>query len=187
MTGHTSVLEVRLNARLHAVHRGDRYEDPLAHWLEDRFPGSRVTAAGTRVSPLGEPLSCAVRADVVGAPEDVRDAVVGFLEAHGAPRGSTVLVDDLEPREFGTIEGLALYLDGTSLAPEIYAALDINEFLDELHGSLGGTGAIQSFWESTDTTAIYLYGPSAELMTSAVEELLTVHPLARDSRLERIA
>jgi hypothetical protein len=187
MTGQTSVLEVRLNARLHAVQRGDRYEDPLAFWLEERFPGSRVTAAGTLVSPLGEPLSCAVRADVAGAPEEVRDAVVEFLEEHGTPRGSVVLVDDLEPLEFGTNEGLALYLDGTSLAPEVYATLDINEFIDELHEELGATGAIQAFWEGTGTTAIYVYGPSAELMTAAVAELLTVHPLARDSRLERIA
>ena len=40
----TTPLEVRLNARLHAVQRGDRYEDPLAFWLEHRFPGSKVLA-----------------------------------------------------------------------------------------------------------------------------------------------
>jgi len=186
MSGTTSALEVRLNARLHAVQRGDRYEDPLAFFLEQRFPGSKVLAAGTLVSPFGEPLSCAVRAEVVGDPVEVMAAVVEFLKDLGTPRGSVVVVDELE-QDFGTNEGLGLYLDGTNLSPEVYATLDVNEFLDELHDALGGTGTIQGFWESDDTTAVYLYGLSAEMMESAVTELLTVHPLARGSRLDRIA
>jgi hypothetical protein len=182
----TTPLEVRLNARLHAVQRGDRYEDPLAFWLERRFPGSGVVAAGTLVSPLGEPLSCAVRADVVGEPAEILDAVIAFLEDLGTPKGSVALADEYE-REFGTNEGLALYLDGTTLSPEVYATLDVNEFLDELHEALGGTGSIQGFWESQDTTGVYLYGRSAEMMSSGIDELLTVHPLARGHRLDRIA
>lgn len=187
MTGTTSALEVRINARLHAVQRGDRYEDPLAFWLEQRFPGSRVTAAGTLLSAEAEPVSCAVRADVVGDPAEVRDAVAAFLDDLGTPRGSAVLVDDLEPLPFGTTEGLALYLDGTGLPPEVYAANDINEFLDELHEALGGTGGLQSFWETEHTTAVYLYGASAQDMRAAITDLLSSHPLARNSRLEQIA
>jgi hypothetical protein len=187
MTGTTSALEVRINARLHAVQRGDRYEDPLAFWLEEHFPGSRVTAAGTLLTAEGEPVSCAVRAEVVGDPAEVRDAAVAFLEDLGTPHGSTVLVDDLAPREFGTTEGLALYLDGTGLPPEVYAAHDINEFLDDLHEALGGTGGLQSFWETAHTTAVYLYGDSADRMRAALAQLLATHPLARNSRLEQIA
>ena len=183
----TTPLEVRLNARLHAVQRGDRYEDPLAFWLERRFPGSRVVAAGTLVSPLGEPLSCAVRAEAAGEPVEVLDAVVEFLEDVGTPKGSVIVVGDLGEREFGTTEGFALYLDGTSLAPEVYATLDVNEFLDELVEELGSTGGVQGFWEAPDTTAVYVYGPSYDDMTAAVAELLVVHPLARGHRLERIA
>ena len=184
--GTSTPLEVRLNARLHAVQRGDRDEDPLAFWLEQRFPGSRVVAAGTLVSPLGEPLSCAVRAEVAGEPGEVLDEVIAFLEDLGTPKGSVALADEYE-REFGNNEGLALYLDGTSLSPEVYATLDVNEFLDELHEALGGTGSIQGFWESQDTTGVYLYGRSAEMMTSAIDDLLTVHPLAQGHRLDRIA
>lgn len=187
MTGTTSALEVRINARLHAVQRGDRYEDPLAFWLEQHFPGSRVTAAGTLLSADAEPVSCAVRADVVGDPTEVRDAVAAFLDHLGTPRGSAVIVDGLDPLPFGTTEGLALYLDGSGLPPEVYAAHDVNEFLDEVHEALGGTGTLQSFWETEHTTAVYLYGPSAEDMRAALAELLDAHPLARNSRLERIA
>ena len=182
----TTPLEVRLNARLHAVQRGDRYEDPLAYWLEQRFPGSRVLAAGTLISPLGEPLSCAVRAEAVGDPEEVLAALVAFLEELGTPKGSVVEVGDLVS-DVGTTEGLALYLDGDSLSPEVYATLDVNEFLDELVEELGSTGGIQGFWESQDTTGIYIYGADADVMTGAIDELLTVHPLARGHRLERIA
>jgi hypothetical protein len=182
----TTPLEVRLNARLHAVQRGDRFEDPLAYWLEHRFPGSKVLAAGTLVSPLGEPLSCAVRAEAVGEPAEVLDSVVAFLTELGTPKGSLVEVGELE-RSVGTTEGLALYLDGTSLSPEVYATLDVNEFLDELVDELRGTGAVQGFWESQDTTGIYIYGADADAMTGAIDELLTVHPLARGHRLERIA
>ena len=93
---------------------------------------------------------------------------------------------DLE-QSVGTTEGLALYLDGDSLSPEVYATLDVNEFLDELVEELHGTGVIQGFWESQDTTGIYIYGADADVMTGAIDELLTVHPLARGHRLERIA
>ena len=48
--GAAAILEVRINARLQPVHRGDRYEDPLAFLLERSFPGSAVTGGGTLVS-----------------------------------------------------------------------------------------------------------------------------------------
>ena len=66
MSEETTRLEVRLNARLPSVQRGDQYEDPLAYWLEDRFPGSRVTGGGTLRSREGEPLVCGIDADVIG-------------------------------------------------------------------------------------------------------------------------
>lgn len=187
MSDGTATLEVRLNARLRGPHRGDRYEDPLAFWLESRFPGSRVVAAGTLVSPEGEPLSCAVRAEVAGDPTEVADAVVAYLEDIGTPRGSSVVVDGAEPRELGSVEGLALYLDGAGLPDEVYAAHDVNEFVDGLHAALGGAGAVHSYWESDTTTALYLYGSSADAMRAAVDPLLATHPLALGARLERIA
>ena len=73
MVDETTTLEVRLNARLPSVQRGDRYEDPLAYWLEDRFPGSRVTGGGTLRSREGEPLVCGIDAEVVGDPDEIED------------------------------------------------------------------------------------------------------------------
>jgi len=183
----TTNLEALLNARLPGPQRGDRYEDPLAYWLEERFPGSRVTAGGTLRSPEGEPLSCAVRAEVVGEAAEVLDATSDFLERLGAPRGSRLTVDDLPDRDFGVAEGVAVYVDGHGLPAEVYAEHDINEFLDALQDRVEGHGVLQAFWEGLHETAIYAYGPSADGLVEAITPLLAEHPLAQNSRIERIA
>ena len=182
-----ATLQVRLNARLPSVQRGDRYEDPLAFWLEDHFPGSGVTGGGTLRSAEGEPLSCGIDAHVVGDHDEILDAVTSFLEEHGTPRGSTASILGGGTREFGTTEGLALYLDGTGLGAEVYAANDINAFFDQLHAHVSGTGSLQAFWEGPSTTAVYLYGASADAIREATRPLLETHPLAGNHRLVQIA
>ena len=183
----TSNLEAFLNARLPGPQRGDRYEDPLAYWLESRFPGSRVTAGGTLRSPEGEPLSCAVRAEVVGDAAEVLDATADLFERLGAPRGSRLVVDDLPARDIGTAEGVAVYVDGHGLPAEVYAEHDINEFLDALHERVQGHGVLQAFWEGSLETAVYAYGASVQDLVDAISPLLAEHPLAENSRIERIA
>jgi hypothetical protein len=187
MTDGTTTLEVRLNARLSSVQRGDRYEDPLAYWLEDRFPGSRVTGGGTLRSREGEPLVCGIDAEVVGDPDAVEDAIAEYLESLGAPRGSTVALAGRAPRDLGTIEGVGLYLARHGLPDEVYADNDVNEFLDTLNDAVDGCGVLQAFWEGPDWTAVYVYGPSAEAIIDSVVELVATHPLAQGSRVERIA
>ena len=182
-----SLVEVHLNARLSSVQRGDRYEDPLAFWLEGAFPGSRVLGGGTLRSPEGEPMSCAIRAEVTGDPVAVGAAIAEFLTDIGAPRGSSVRVGDRPALEFGAAEGLAVYLDGTGLPQQVYDDHDINVFLDELHDRLIGYGSLQSYWEGPTSTAVYAYGERAGDMTAAMSVLLDHHPLAVGSRLERIA
>lgn len=187
MTDDTTTLEVRLNARLPSVQRGDRYEDPLAYWLEDRFPGSRVTGGGTLRSREGEPLVCGIDAEVVGDPDAIEDAVVEYLEALGAPRGSTVALTGRAPRDLGAIEGVGLYLDRHGLPQEVYAEHDVNEFLDTLNDAVDGFGVLQAFWEGPEWTAVYVYGPSAQAITDIIAPLVADHPLAQGARLERIA
>ena len=187
MTDDTTTLEVRLNARLPSVQRGDRYEDPLAYWLEDRFPGSRVTGGGTLRSREGEPLVCGIDAEVVGDPDAIEDAVVEYLEALGAPRGSTVALTVRAPRDLGAIEGVGLYLDRHGLPQEVYAEHDVNEFLDTLNDAVDGFGVLQAFWEGPEWTAVYVYGPSAQAITDIIAPLVADHPLAQGARLERIA
>ena len=98
-------------------------------------------------------------------------------------------VAGLEPRPVGTLEGLAVYLNGHGLPESVYAEHDVNELVDHLHAALVGDGAgrIQAFWEGPETTALYVYGESAVAMTAALSPVLEVEPLAQGSRLERIA
>lgn len=187
MVDGSTTLEVRLNARLPSVQRGDRYEDPLAYWLEDRFPGSRVTGGGTLRSREGEPLVCGIDAEVVGDLDEIEDAVVVYLESLGAPRGSTVALAGRAPRELGEVEGVALYLDRHGLSDDVYAEHDVNEFLDALNDAVDGFGVLQAFWEGPEWTAVYVYGPSAQALADIVAPLLADHPLAQNSRLDRIA
>ena len=180
------LLQVRINARLPSVQRGDRYEDPMAYWLEQRFPGSRVTGGGTLRSAEGEPLTCGMDARVVGEADEVLRALADFFDDLGAPRGSVATLDGRR-REFGTHEGLAVYLNGTDLAADVYAAHDVNEFFDRLHEAIAGAGRLQAFWEGPHTTAGYVYGPSYAALAAAVAPLVGAHPLAERSRVEQIA
>ena len=186
-TAGASTLQVRINARLPSVQRGDRYEDPLAFWLEHAFPGSSVTGGGTLLSTDGEPLTCGIDAQVVGDHDAVLDGVVAYLTEHGTPCGSTASIVGDGSREFGTTEGLALYLDGSTLGPDVYADNDINEFFDDLHAQVSEAGALHAYWEGPSTTAVYLYGASADAMLAAITPLLDKHPLAQNYRVEQIA
>ena len=79
-----------------------------------------------------------------------------------------------------------MYLNGKDLPYEVYATHDVNELLDELQESLGSTGGLQSYWEGPEDTAVYLYGPSAEIMLTRVSDLLAKHPLAQMCKVEPI-
>jgi hypothetical protein len=186
-SGARGLLQVRINARLPSVQRGDRYEDPLAFWLESRYPGSHVTGGGTLRSPEGEPLSCGIDAEVVGDADAVISGVTAFLDGLGAPRGSSATIVDGPYRPFGTSEGLAVYLNGTDLPAQVYAAHDVNEFFDRLHEAVADTGALQAFWEGPETTAGYVYGASYDAIREAVAPLLASHPLAEKARVVQIA
>ena len=82
---------------------------------------------------------------------------------------------------------MALYLDRHGLPEQVYAENDVNEFLDALNDAVDGFGVLQAFWEGPEWTAVYVYGPSAQAITDIVAELVATHPLAQNSRLDRIA
>jgi hypothetical protein len=162
-------------------------EDALQEALGERAPGWQVDGGGTLVSKAGEPLSCDIEVEGAGAPRgDVLAVAVEIMNAHGAPRGSYAIFDDGEPVALGTTDGLGLYLNGTSLPPEVYATSSADELVDLLTDRLGDDGAIVSYWEGPTETALYLYGPSAEVMRERISDVLAMYPLARDSRLVTI-
>ena len=109
----------------------------------------------------------------------------------GVARGSRLVYEnaagELEERPVGALEGMAIYLSGTELPPEVYQTCDINTAIAELSECLEGLGALYSWWEGPRDTALYFYGGSFQAMTEAVREFLDTYPLCRRCRVEQIA
>jgi len=77
-------------------------------------------------------------------------------------------------------------LNGTDLPDSVYATADINELVAQLKESLGGAGAMHSYWQGPRETALYFYGPSADRMQDLMRGVLEVHPLAQQCRVVRL-
>jgi hypothetical protein len=184
--GATTMIDVRLNARLRPMDRGERFEDPLDELLRAQSPGGRVTGGGTMISAEGEPLWCDVEVEWAGDPGAGVELVAAALTRGGAPRGSQVTLDDAEPVPFGEFEGLGLYLNGTDLPAEVYATSDVNELISTLLEALGPDGDMYSYWEGPTETALYLYGPSAEVIEEKVAPVLASEPSAALTRVVRL-
>jgi hypothetical protein len=179
-------LRVHLNARLQPTHRHS-LEDALQEALHERAPGWQVDGGGTLLSKAGEPLSCDIEVEATHAPRgDVLAVAVEIMNAHGAPRGSYAIFDDGEPVALGTTDGLGLYLNGTDLPAAVYANSSADELIDLLAERLGSDGAIMSYWQGPTETALYLYGPSADVMRERISSVLAMYPLAHDCRLVTI-
>jgi hypothetical protein len=176
-------LSITINARLRPVDRGTRYEDPLNAAIAAAAPGSKVTGAGTLLTPDREPTASDIDVNIEGNAEAALALAVTTLEAAGAPKGSRAQLDDHEPVMFGITEGLAVYLNGTDLPDEVYATSDVNELIAALRSSLNREGHMQSYWQGPRETALYLYGPSATRMSDLIVDVLATFPLARRCRV----
>jgi hypothetical protein len=180
---------IHLNARLLPLDRGELFEDPLDAHLSERSFRTVLGDAGTLLSPEGEPTSCDVELEV-DRDDDLQalaGAIAEFLDSRGAPRGSTVVDEGgTVLTTFGVTEGLALYLNGTDLAAEVYAASDTNEIVDAVNAALDDSGRMLSYWHGPEATALYLYGPSEEVMRARLANLLATRPDMQLSRLESI-
>lgn len=182
------VLTVRLTARVEPMQRGELYEDPLDAFLRESPLDASVDGGGTMLSPDGEVQFCDIEIDVRGDDDDaVAAAVVSYLEAIGAPKGCSI--SDQDGRvvaTFGTLDGLALYLNGTDLPDEVYANSDTNELVAAVDAALGETGRRIGDWHGPEETAIYLYGPNADAMRLRLQPLLDSRPDMQLSRLVTI-
>ncbi|MBN3492959.1 hypothetical protein [Vibrio neptunius] len=88
---------------------------------------------------------------------------------------------------FATLEGLAIYLNGTDLDPEVYANSDSNYVYSELDRLTYDYGKVYSYWQGPKETAFYLYGTSFAQMKLQISELVTSYPLCQKCRIEQIA
>jgi hypothetical protein len=178
---------VHLAARLQPFQRGEFFEDPLDAELKSRGLGE-VTGGGTLMTRDPEGIaSCDIDVALRALDPQVLDSLIAILERLGAPKGSKLLVKGAPDRPLGQWEGMAVFLNGTDLAPETYARADVNATIKGLGAALGPAGELRGYHEGGAETALYFYGPDFARMEAAVRDFVAQDPLCQRCRIERIA
>ncbi len=178
---------VTVNARIQPMHRGEIYEDPLEEILSQNSVGE-VSGGGTLQLETGEIEYCEIEIQVNNPNEDTINIIKSSLEKIGVPKGSKITVEATgSVIEFGSLEGLAVYLNGTELEAEVYENSDSNHVYSELDRLTEGTGKVYSYWQGPTETAFYLYGSSFSQMKEKISELVNNYPLCQKCRIEKIA
>lgn len=180
---------LHLNARFQPNHRHE-LEDALEEILSAKALGE-VTGGGTMQMASGEISSCDIELDLLGNQPETLAALTDILNKIGIARGSKIIwqTETGSNKEIpvGTLEGLALYLNGTDLPEEVYATCNINEVIQQLETRLEKIGSLYSWWEGPENTALYFYGTSYSKMLAAIEPFLQEHPLCQKSTVKQIA
>jgi hypothetical protein len=180
-------ITAQLNHRIQPIDRGEQYEDPLDEMLQAEGLGS-VKGGGTAMQESMEIDYVDIEIELSGSPDDAVGRIIAFMEEAGAPKGSKIIIEaDGRKIDFGKLEGLGLYLNGTDLPDKVYEEEDINDVVEELDALLDDVSSFDSFWEGNTETALYAYGASFAEMKSLIEPYLAKHPLCHLSRIEQIA
>ncbi|HJU69944.1 MAG TPA: hypothetical protein VJ650_17020 [Gemmatimonadaceae bacterium] len=175
----------RMPEHIEPMERGARYEDPVQDALSIRMLGG-VTGGGSQLTSAAEIGYVEVELALANLDEAL-DTAQRILEEAGAPVGSVFLFEqdgvDVE-RPFGVQEGVAVYLDGTSLPEEIYAETDIDALMERLGTAADSAGGeLRSAWNGPTETALYHFGPSADAMLVALQPVFDDFPICQNARL----
>ncbi|RZP53935.1 hypothetical protein [Vibrio vulnificus] len=172
---------VTINARIQPMHRVEIYEDLLDEVLSKNSIGE-VSGGGTLQSQSGEIEHCDVEIQVNNSNEETVEVIRASLEKLGVPKGSKLKVEATNSEiEFGTLEGLAIYLNGTDLDSEVYESSDSNYVYSELERLTQGIGKVYSYWQGPKETAFYLYGTSFAQMKSQISGLVDIPDQLEDA------
>ena len=179
-------IRARIAEHIEPIDRGDRYEDPLDAFLQERELGT-VTGGGTQLTEDGEIEWADVEIELRDVDASLAD-VVAKLEALGAPAGSCIEFDPDTGRAalpFGTLEVLVVYLDGVNLPDDVYAALDFEalytSMADAVREQAGGEA--RSVWTGNTETAIHFTGASADALAAVVRSMWDEVPVLQNARL----
>ena len=178
-------LALELNAKLQPLHRGDIYEDPLAAAMETAGCGA-VDGGGTLLQENGEVALCDIAICLHGNTEENMNCLLNIIQAMEMPKGSFLRGENVEI-PLGTLEGLALYLNGTELPEEVYKTSDVNYVIARCNELLAESGSLYSWWQGPKDTALYFYGPSFAEMKKKIADFIAEYPLCQKSRVEQIA
>ncbi|HBT95593.1 MAG TPA: hypothetical protein DEB24_05685 [Coriobacteriia bacterium] len=177
---------LHIKARLAPFDRGDLYEDPLEDKLSELGLGL-IQGAGTAVTKDGEPESCDIEIELKNDNAGSIDLLRNLISSLSLPKGSALLGPGQNHLDLGSLEGLALYLNGTDLADGVYRDYDANDVNASAAELLGSIGKRYSSWNGPSETALYFYGESYSKMLVALKPLIDNHPLCQRCRVEQIA
>jgi len=178
-------LTLQMNARLQPLTRGELYEDLIGEALEAYEIGG-VDGGGTMLQESGEIEFCDVEIFLDKKTDENMNLLFEIIAELGVPKGSKLYGEDAEYK-VGTLEGLALYLNGTDLPDKVYKKCDINHVIEKIDELLDEEGAYYSYWEGPNDTALYFYGASFNKMKKIMEPFLEKYPLCEKCRVVQIA
>jgi hypothetical protein len=181
-----AMIIARLNDRAQPMERGDLFEDPLQEMMEQAGIGE-VTGGGTQLSKTFEIAFCELEIFAQDTEPATVGAIIEMLEKLGAPKGSKLIIDGKEDINFGKLQGLGVYLNGTDLPAKVYEDCDVNHIYEQFNELLGDAGKIHSSWQGPTETALYMYGASYEEMCKRLVGFLASYPLCQKARLVQVA
>lgn len=170
------------------MERGSQFEDPLLEVLEQRFPGTEWTGAGTQTNESGEPVSCDIVVDVPRRhTKEILSVVADLLTALGAPKGSWAgFGKKRNTVAFGELEGAQLRVDVAGAK----AADSPQELFEELLASaevaISPASSWTSAWESKDWLTLSYYGRSGAELLRVADEVIPTLGLARFTRAQQL-
>lgn len=182
---------LNLNARFQPMHRHN-LEDALEEILSSHNLGY-VDGGGTMQLPSGEIEFCDIELMLKDDTEESITTLESIIEKLGVAKGSKLLLwnetdeDVWCERPVGRLEGMALYLNGNDLPAEIYQTCDINYVIEQAESLMEGIGALYSWWEGSQNTALYFYGESYEKMFAAIKTFTEEYPLCQKCVINQIA
>lgn len=176
-------LILHLNARFQPKHRFE-LEDALQEIFQNNKAGE-ITGGGTFLKENGEIDSCDIEIDFSCAGKSL-EWLINLLNTIGIPKGS-VLRGIESTINVGTLEGLAIYLNGTDLAEDVYKSCDINYVIEQLEQTIEGIGHMYSYRELNEFTALYFYGTSFSAMKEKMAPFVSSYPLCQKCHIEQIA
>lgn len=181
---YTFHVTLKLNARFQPRDRHE-LEDVLDEILSGESLGE-VDGGGTMQMPSGEIEYCDIEINLKNGGKETLDELARIVNHVRIPKGSQLQAEGMEI-PVGTMEGMALYMNGTELEEEVYKNCDINYAIEQMEKLMEGVGAMYSYWEGPEDTALYFYGVSYEAMLEKVKGFLDEYPLCRKCVVKQIA
>ena len=147
-----------------------------------------ASGGGSLQLQSGEIEYCDIEIMVNESTDETITLIKEKLEKIGVPKGSKIIIEASGVElPFGSLEGLAIYLNGTDLDESVYQESDSNFVYSELDRLTKGKGRVYSYWQGSTETAFYLYGNSFEEMKSLIKKLTDNYPLCEKCRIEQVA